>query len=217
MRPPFPREQARHLWGQLHGLALLCGTVVVLLGFVAGIMYLVQSYRLKHKLPPRAGFQLPSLEWLQRINKFALYVSSGLLAVGLLSGIVLNVLKTAGQSGAVPWTDPVVISSGVLLVWLLASSIFEFAYRPAREGRKVAYLTLASFVFLAAVLGFVLFGSSQHAVATSSSLVEPSGGMGKTASHPAACRFVVTRFIGFARLSSLNRMNAVTTNREAAA
>lgn len=161
--PPFPREQAKDIWGQLHGLSLLGGTVVVMLGFAAGIMYLVQSYRLKHKLPPRPGFQLPSLELLQRVNRFALYVSSGLLALGLLSGIVLNLLKTSSQSGAVPWTDPVVISSGALLLWLVASSLFEFAYRPAREGRKVAYLTVASFVFLAAVLAFVLFGSSRHA------------------------------------------------------
>lgn len=167
--PPFPREQARDLWGQLHGAALLLGTVAVTLGFAAGVMYLVQSYRLKHKLPPRPGFQLPSLEWLQRVNKTALYVSSGLLAVGLLSGIVLNVVKTAGQAGAVPWTDPVVVSSGGLLLWLVSASIFEFFYRPARAGRKVAYLTVASFIFLAAVLGFVLFGPSQHAAGAAAS------------------------------------------------
>src|SRR6185503_3336335 len=74
--PAFPREEAKSIWGQLHGVSLLCGTVVVMLGFVAGLMYLVQSYRLKHKLPPRPGFQLPTLEWLQRVNKFSLYVSS---------------------------------------------------------------------------------------------------------------------------------------------
>jgi hypothetical protein len=35
--------------------------------------------------------------------------------------------------------------------------IFEACYKPAREGRKVAYLTVASFVFLGLVLYFVLF------------------------------------------------------------
>ena len=49
----------------LGGQLLLAGTVAVSFGFIAGIMYLVQSWRLKHKLPPQAGFKLPSLEWLQ--------------------------------------------------------------------------------------------------------------------------------------------------------
>ncbi|RMG04218.1 MAG: hypothetical protein D6741_01305, partial [Planctomycetota bacterium] len=35
-------------------------------------------------------------------------------------------------------------------------------YRPAREGRKVAYLTLVSFVFLVLALGTVLSRVTQH-------------------------------------------------------
>ena len=38
---------------------------------------------------------------------------------------------------------------------------FESVYKPARQGRKVAYLTMASFLFLLLALGFVLTG--QHA------------------------------------------------------
>ena len=55
--PGFPREQAQTFWGIVHGTALLFGTVIVMLGFVAGVMYLVQSYRLKHKLPPSEGLR----------------------------------------------------------------------------------------------------------------------------------------------------------------
>ena len=61
-----------------------------------------------------------------------------------------------------PWTDSVVISSAVLLVWLLAATIFEWLYKPAQQGRKVAYLTVASFLFLALVMAMLLVGSSQH-------------------------------------------------------
>ena len=75
-QPHFPRDEALGYWRSIHGFALLFGTVAVTLGFVAGLMYLAQSYRLKHKLPPRPGFRLPSLEWLQRCNQWMLLVST---------------------------------------------------------------------------------------------------------------------------------------------
>ncbi|MCY2995210.1 MAG: cytochrome c biogenesis protein CcsA [Planctomycetota bacterium] len=156
----FPRSQALSVWGIVHGGALLLGAVFVLLGFLAGSMYLVQSYRLKRKLPPRPGFKLPSLEWLQHANRRALVVSSCLLAVGLLAGTVLNLLK---RREGMPWTDPVVWTSGILFLWLVAVLLFESLYKPAQQGRKVAYLTLASFLFLALVLSIALFGPSRHA------------------------------------------------------
>ena len=153
--PHFPRDEALGIWRSVHGFAQLFGTVAVSLGFAAGLMYLSQSYRLKHKLPPRPGFRLPSLEWLQRCNRWMLLVSTGLFVVGLIAGIVMN----AGQyGGRVAWTGPVVLSSSVLCAWLVVASMFEAFYKPARQGRKVAYLTLASFIFLAMTLGFVLLG-----------------------------------------------------------
>ncbi len=158
----FPRERATVIWGMIHGIMLLVGTVAVSFGFVAGLMYLVQSWRLKHKLPPQAGFKLPSLEWLQTVNKQSLAYSSIFIAAGLLSGIVLNATKS-GSAAHVPWTDSVVISSTVLLVWLLAATIFEWRYKPAQQGRKVAYLTVASFVFLAMVMALLVIGGSDHA------------------------------------------------------
>ena len=136
----------------------MLGTVVAALGFAAGIMYLLQSYRLKHKLPPRPGFRLPTLEWLQKVNRRSLVLSTFLLGLGLLAGIALNLIRQSDRDGTVPWTDPVVISSGVLFLWLAIALLFESLYKPAREGRKVAYITLASFVFLGLVLCLVLLG-----------------------------------------------------------
>ncbi|MDA1054905.1 MAG: cytochrome c biogenesis protein CcsA [Planctomycetota bacterium] len=160
---PFPARTALSVWRLVHGLTLLVGTTAVTLGFATGLMYLLQSYRLKHKLPPPRGFRLPSLEWLQKFNRESLFISTCLLAAGLVSGVALNLISKAGQ-GTVSWTDPVVLSSGVLFLWLTVVTIFESIYRPAREGNKVAYLTLANFVFLGLALYFVLFGS--HATAS---------------------------------------------------
>ncbi|HTN74150.1 MAG TPA: cytochrome c biogenesis protein CcsA [Pirellulaceae bacterium] len=158
--PDFQRSEALQYWGILHGVSLLLGTVAAILGFVAGLMYLVQSYRLKQKLAPRPGFKLPSLEWLQRFNESALMISSCLLLAGLGAGSIWNIIK---QSAGVPWTDRAILISGVLGVWLIAALVFNGFYRPARQGRKVAYLTVASFVMLVLVLAIVL-SSSQHAI-----------------------------------------------------
>ncbi len=161
--PHFAREEALSYWGIIHGVMLLLGTVIAALGFAAGIMYLLQSYRLKHKLLPRPGFRLPSLEWLQRFNRHSLLLSTGLLALGLLAGMVLNIIRHSNRTGTVSWTDPVVLSSSVLFLWLAIATLFESLYKPAREGRKVAYITLVSFVFLGLVLSLVLFG--RHGIA----------------------------------------------------
>jgi hypothetical protein len=158
----FDPAWARGAWAMAHGIMLLLGTVAVSLGFAAGLMYLVQSWRLKQHVSPRAGLKLPSLEWLQAVNRQALVYSSCFIALGLIAGIVLNAVEARKTSSALPWTDSVVITSAILLVWLLAATIFEWLYKPAQQGRKVAYLTVASFLFLALVMAMLISGGSKH-------------------------------------------------------
>ena len=62
----------------------------------------------------------------------------------------------------VPWYDPVVLSTLVMFGWLLIAVLLGALYRPARRGRKVAYLTVVSFVFLLIVLGVGLAFDTQH-------------------------------------------------------
>lgn len=161
-------QRASQVWGTIHGGALLLGTVTVCVGLASGLMYLMQSYRLKHKMPPRRGFRLPSLESLREVNSRALVVSSILLAFGLLAGVLLNLT----QANRLPWTDPAVWSSAILLLWLIVACLFNGLYKPARMGRKVAYLTVASFVFLVFVLGIILFGPSTHGTAPATSAAQ---------------------------------------------
>lgn len=155
-------NQATYYWGLLHGAFLLLGTVAVVVGFVAGLMYLIQAYRLKHKLQPRRGLDLPSLEWLERVNSRAIVYSLLLLSVGVMSGVVLNLVTHRRQALAVPWTDPIVIASLATMLWLTAATLFNLFYRPARQGRKVAYLTVASFLLLAGSLALSLLLPSEH-------------------------------------------------------
>jgi len=159
---PFAVDRASRFWGNIHGTCLLLGAVTVILGFLAGLMYLLQSYRLKHKLPPTSGFRLPSLEWLQKLNSRALLMSVILIGCGFASGILLNNIRHRHESDYVPWTDPVVILTGLMFLYLLVAEIFSLLYRPARAGRKVAYLTVASFGFLLLTLAVLLSGKTQH-------------------------------------------------------
>lgn len=155
--PSFSRDAALTLWGWTHGVALLAGSVVVIGGFIAGATYLLHSELLKRKASPTTGLRLPSLEWLETVNARSLSLSAVLLGMGLLTGIILNLIKQQRQLALMSWSDPVVWSSGALFAWLTAACIFSFAYRPARQGRKVAYLTVASLAFLLLALVMTLF------------------------------------------------------------
>jgi ABC-type uncharacterized transport system permease subunit len=153
---------ASKAWGAIHGLSIVLAAVAVLIGFAAGLMYVVQVRQLKHKRLPGHGMRLPSLEWLERANSRAITVSVILLAAGVFSGMILNRLDTAQNIARLPWYDPVIVSTLLLLVWLLLATLVGMVSRSARRGRKVAYFTLVSFLFLAIMLAVGLLLSSRH-------------------------------------------------------
>lgn len=155
----FATDQATQVWGMIHGLSLLLGTVGIVVGFAAGVMYLIQAYLLKHTIAPRRGFRLPSLEWLRNMNERCLLWSTFSLVMGVLAGVVLN-FSSASDTG-VTLLDPTVWMSVLLLLWLVVATAFVSLYQPAREGRKVAYLTVTSFVVLILTLWAVAY--SRHA------------------------------------------------------
>ncbi len=162
---PFPQSRAGQVWGMIHGIFLLLGVVTVSIGFVAGVMYLIQAYRLKHKLPASPGLRLPSLEWLERVNSRAILISALMVGVGFGSGIVLNMVLHQRRTDELPWSDPIIWRTAVMFGWLLVAVLFSALYRPARSGRKVAYLTVASFAFLTVSLGLGALLPSEHGAA----------------------------------------------------
>jgi len=179
-REAFTASQAKTAWNMVHGSALLFGTISVALGFVFGVAYLIHARRLKQKLPQSRLFRLPPLEWLQKASERALMISVGLLAIGLVSGVLVNFIQTQKYKGANPliaWSDPIVWTSSILFVWLFASAVFSMVYRPARQGRKVAYLVIASFLFL--LLELVLVWWLGHGLAMDTTASEPIVLLGK--------------------------------------
>lgn len=167
---PLASGQSLRIWGTIHGLMLLAGTVTVCIGFLAGLMYLAQSYLLKHARLSANGLRLPSLEWLERVNSRTLALSALLIALGFISGIVMSIAKHRGEATYALWTDPVVLSLAAMLLWLVAAEVFRLVYPAARQGRKVAYLTLASFVFLVIALASFTLLDSIHGLKSDSVL-----------------------------------------------
>jgi ABC-type uncharacterized transport system permease subunit len=161
-RTPLAVGGTPRFWSIVHAVLLLVGTVTVSVGFLAGLMYLVQSRRLKQKRPPATGFRLPSLEWLETVNSRSLGSSAWFMTAGFLSGLLLSWSKHRQQGDYELWRDPVVISLGAMLGWLVVAEVFRLMYPAARRGRKVAYLTLATFVFLVFTLFAVTRLDSVH-------------------------------------------------------
>jgi hypothetical protein len=154
----FTAVREKSIWGMVHGISLLVGTVVVALGFVFGVMYLIHARRLKSKSVSSGQFRLPSLEWLHVNTERSLIVSACCLGLGLLSGIALNLTGTS-DGIKIPWVNPVIWSSAALFGWLLFSCVGSKLYQPSRSGRKVAMLVLFSFLFLVIELGIAwIFG-----------------------------------------------------------
>lgn len=159
---PLAAERTFQFWGILHGIVLLLGSVVVCIGFVAGLMYLAQSYALKHANSWSNRLRLPSLEWLEHVNSRALGLSAVLIAFGFLSGVVMSIMTHRGQAAYALWSDPVVWSLAAMLGWLVIAEVFRLVYPAARRGRKVAYLTLASFGFLVILIVSLMLPAAGH-------------------------------------------------------
>ncbi|GEM_PF-347400 len=159
---PFERNAASQVWGFVHALSLMGATLCIFVAIIAGGVYLWQGHRVKKGLVTVTPIRPPSLEWLQKANAHAVLAAIGCLAVGILSGIVLNAV--AGESGdaALPWNDPLVVSTFAMFAWLAGTVLIGAFYRPLREGRKVAYFTFLSFVFLVLALALMLAGWTQH-------------------------------------------------------
>lgn len=150
-------------WGTLHGVLLILGAVSTCVAFAAGLMYLAQSSRLKHRRPPILGFNLPSLEQSERWNRWAINLAFPLLTAGLLTGVGLNLETQRQGAGVLRWGDPKVLSTGAL--WLLFAGLLHARYRADWRGPRVMALTAVAFAFmLFALVGVDLLLPTAHGV-----------------------------------------------------
>jgi ABC-type uncharacterized transport system permease subunit len=137
-----PRPDFIQGWGSLHASMILLAYGSFGLASVAGAMYLTQERDLKvHKV--RAVLSLlPPMERLERAMGRLLAVGFGLLTVGLVLGGYT--LRTRGQLFSI-WDTKIWWS---ILVWGIYLTLLVLHLRFAQRGRRIAWGTVASFVFV---------------------------------------------------------------------
>ena len=134
-------------WTMLHVALLVVGIAGVTTGFIVSLLFLFQHRRMKQRIATSAGFQLPSLERLARINRWILLASIPALTFGMVIGIGLTLAKTSPDVMERLWSDPVVIASS--LCWVLMIGMFIWLIAGKRTtGRQVAWFTAWACGFL---------------------------------------------------------------------
>ena len=146
----------KQFWGFLHAGLLLLAAVGVCVGFCASLMYLFRAGQLRAKTLPGKGLSLPSLERLEQMNRRAIDWAFPLLTAGVVIGLFLML-----QQPMPAWTDPRVLSTGVL--WLTFLILLLLRYGWHLRGRSVALLTIVAFglLMVCIVLQHPLVGGSQ--------------------------------------------------------
>jgi ABC-type uncharacterized transport system permease subunit len=126
----------------LHVLLSSAGLGLLGVAGVAGIFFLAEHSRIKHKHPPSSGLKLPSLEALDRINVVSLAIGFPLLTLGVLTGAAwvhsVNGVAWTG-SGHEAWT---------MVAWGIYAGLAAARFVGHQGARQAAASAVASFVFL---------------------------------------------------------------------
>ncbi len=130
-------------WGYLHAGMLLLAAVGICVGFVASVMYLVQTRQIRDKLVPGHGLKLPSLERLERMNRWAINLAFPLLTGGVCIGAGLMFL---GPRQILSWSDARILGTAIL--WMVFGLLLYMRYGYHLNGRRLAQLTIVAFVLL---------------------------------------------------------------------
>ena len=151
---PFSPQTTINIWETIHGVSLLVGSMFICFGFAFGTMYLIQSNRLRKLSSRISKLKLPSLEFAHSMNRLSLFVTSASLAIGVLSGVVLNV----SRDGPINWLSGSILFPFALFLWTLIAASFELL-STSSGGRRSAFLVIANFVFLSLVMIVVWWSS----------------------------------------------------------
>jgi len=135
-------------WGYLHAVLLLLAAVGVCVGFVASVMYLIQTRQIRDKVVPGSGrpnhgLKLPSLERLERMNRWAINLAFPLLTGGVCIGAGLMFL---GPRQVLNWADARIL--GTVILWMVFGLLLYMRYGYHMNGRRLAQLTIVAFVLL---------------------------------------------------------------------
>ena len=141
----------------VHVALSLIGEALLAVACGAGILYLVQDSRIRHRKFTSLNRYLPSLEDLDRVNHLSLLAGFASLTLGVLAGSLWA--RTVWGS---PWQwDPKLIWT--MAAWAFYAVVIHQRLAIGWKGRKIALLSIAAFVVLLfAFVGVSLFLTTVH-------------------------------------------------------
>jgi ABC-type uncharacterized transport system permease subunit len=153
-----PQNVARTPWAVAHASFMILATASIVFAAANSALYLLGSYRLKHKAISQVLGRIPNMETLVRMHRLGVRVGFILLTVGIVSGLGLSLFDT----GIVRWlADSKVIC--IIGAWGLLGAILVMDRFGLLRIKARAYATIVAFgLILAATIGVTIAGATQH-------------------------------------------------------
>ncbi|MDR2820267.1 MAG: cytochrome c biogenesis protein [Desulfovibrio sp.] len=125
----------------LHIGALFLSLALLVLAFVAGVLFLFLEGRIKKKRRMALFWQdMPAISILDKINAFATLMAFPLYTLGIVAGL----LWAKPVFGNTITGDPKEVIS--LIIWLIFAALFHNRLLRGWRGRKAAHLTVLIFI-----------------------------------------------------------------------
>ena len=146
----MPHTYVETPWSLAHRITAYGGFVAFAIAAAVGVMYLLTSYRLRHKRGmPNTGFG--SLERLEHFSFTAVTLGFALLTIGMVTGLVWEI-GTHGHSSLGPdwYRNPKVLLASI--TWILYALVLHSPINPSFRGRRAALLSIVGFVVMIGTL-----------------------------------------------------------------
>lgn len=140
----------KSIWLAFHVTTAFLGDGILLVAFLAGVMYLLQEREIKGKRFGWLYSRLPSLTTLDGLNHTCLVYGFPLLTVGMLSGALYSQLATGTYwrwDGKEVWS---------LVTWIVYAVLLHQRLTVGWRGRKAAIMAIAG----CGLILFTFLGSS---------------------------------------------------------
>ncbi len=153
-----PEQVARTPWAVAHASFMILATASIVFAAANSALYLLGSYRLKHKAISQVLGRIPNMEALVRMHRLGVRVGFILLTVGIVSGLSLSLFDT----GIARWlADSKVIC--IIGAWGLLGAILVLDRFGLLRIKARAYVTMVVFgLMLVATIGVTIAGTTQH-------------------------------------------------------
>jgi len=153
-----PQDVARTPWAVAHAGFMILAAASIVFAAANSALYLLSSYRLKHRGVMQVLGRIPNMEALARMNRLGVRIGLILLTVGIASGLRLSSLDI----GIARWlADSKVIC--IIIAWCLLGATVVLDRLGLLRIKVRAYVTLAAFgLIIVAIIGVTIAGATRH-------------------------------------------------------